>query len=259
MIQITPEQVTPAIHALFRTDEMAVSRCFGVLEGAVIDGKIIVDNPADPTWGIVQEPFDKDLFLGGIMDASTIAELFAALRQEGDVLVGIPPGDPRIACLPPDPCYDGRVLEFYDRPTGEGLGQILRQVPPDCAIKRLDRDLIMRTEWGPNDVKAWGGIEQWEKVCFGYGLLRGDQILSEATVGAPGLGLYEPGVFTREDQRGNGYGTMVVARLIREIEGQGGRTFWNCNKNNLASAAIARKLGYRVEKEFRCMVWSKTD
>ena len=89
--------------------------------------------------------------------------------------------------------------------------------------------------------------------------MRGDDILSDAGVGQPALGLYEPGVFTQPAQRGKGYGTMVVARLIQEIEAIGGRTYWNCAKQNLASAAIARKLGYRIEKEYRCMVWSKTE
>ncbi len=50
---------------------------------------------------------------------------------------------------------------------------------------------------------------------------------------------------------------MTTARLIHEVEALGGQTYWNCAKQNVASAAIARKLGYRVEKEYRCMVWNK--
>jgi RimJ/RimL family protein N-acetyltransferase len=259
MIRITSDKVTSAIRSLFRTDEMQASRCFAVLDGAVSSGKIIVDNLADPKWAIVQEAVDNSLYLGGSMDAPSFTEVFAALRQEGDVLVGMLPSDPRIRYLPPDPAYDGRTLEFYDRPIGEGLDTYLRRVPADCMIKRLDRDLIMRTEWGPNDVKFYGGIEMWEKIWFGYCLMHADEILSEATVGPPGLRLYEPGVFTQEAHRGNGYGTMVVARLIQEIEAMGGRTYWNCAKQNMASGALARKLGYRLEKEYRCMSWSKTN
>jgi GNAT superfamily N-acetyltransferase len=259
MMRITSDQVTPAIRSLFRTDDMVASRCFVVLDRVVSAGKIMVDNRVDPKWGIVQEAVDNAIFLGGSIDAPAFAEVFAALRQEGDVLVGLLPGDPRIQYLPPDPMYDGRTLEFYDRPMGIGLDTYLRQVPADCRIERLDRNLILRTEWGPNDVKFYGGVEMWAKICFGYGLMRGDEILSEATVGPPGLGLYEPGVFTQEAHRGKGYGTMVVARLIQEIEAMGGQTYWNCAKHNLPSVAIGRKLGYRIEKEYRCMIWSKTD
>lgn len=78
-------------------------------------------------------------------------------------------------------------------------------------------------------------------------------------MGPPALGLYEPGVFTQKEHRGKGYATMVVAKLIQEVEALGGQTYWNCAKQNTASAAIARKLGYRIEKEFRCMAWNKTD
>ena len=257
MIRITSDKVTQAIRSLFRTDEMQAARCFAVLDGAISTGKIIVDNPVDPEWAIVQEAVDHCLYLGGSIDALSFAEVFAALRQEGNVLVGMLPSDPRIRYLPPDPARDSLTLEFYDRPVGKGLDAYL-QVPADCTIKRLDRDLVMRTEWGPNDVEFHGGIETWEKSCFGYCLMHGDEILSEATVGPPGLGLYEPGVFTQQDHRGKGYATMVVARLIQEIEAMGGRTYWNCAKQNVASGAIARKLGYRIEKEYRCMVWSKT-
>lgn len=258
MFRITADTVTPAIRSLFRTDEPQARRCFAVLDGAIPAGKIIVDNPDNPTWAIVQEIVDNSLYLGGNIDPATFGEVFAALRREGDVLVGMWLDDPRIALLPPGLYYDGRTMEFYDRPIGEGLDTFLQQVPADCEIRRLDRELILRTEWGPGDVKLVGGLDVWEKTCFNYGLMRGDEILSDAGVGQPALGLYEPGVFTQEKYRGKGYGTMVVARLIQEIEAMGGKTYWNCAKQNLASAAIARKLGYRIEKEYRCMAWKKT-
>ncbi len=125
MIRITAAQVTPAVRSLFRSDEMQARRCFAVLEGSDPTGKILVDNLLDPHWAVVQETYDHDLFLGGDMDSPTnaaaFAEVFAALRQEGDVLVGLPSDDPRLALFPADPYYDAWVLEFYDRPIGQGL------------------------------------------------------------------------------------------------------------------------------------------
>jgi hypothetical protein len=259
MIHITPAQVTPAVRSLFHTGEMQAARCFNVLAGTVPNGKILVDNLPDPHWALVQEATDHCLFLGGNVDASAFAEVFAALRQEGDVLIGMPPGDPRLACFPPDAYYDNQVLEFYDRPAGQGLEPYLRQVPAGCAVRRLDRDLVLRTEWGPADVAFFGGLDGWEKACFGYALMRGDEILSEASVGPAALGCCEPGVFTQKQQRDKGYGTLVTAHLLQEIDAMGLQTYWNCTIQNVASAAIARKLGYRVQKEFRCMAWRKTE
>ncbi len=258
MIHITSEQVTPALRVLFLTDEPQARRCFAVLN-ELHTGKIITDDPIHPTRGVVWEAYDGTTYLGGRLDSATLAQIFTDLRQEGDVLVGLWLDDPRCYILPPDPDYDGRTLEFYDRPIGEGLDQFLNQVPQGYEIRRLDRHLIMRTEWGPDDVQFAGGIDAWEKTCFGYCLICGSEILCEATVGPPAIGLREPGVFTQEAHRGKGYATLTTAHLIKEIETLGDQTYWNCAKQNVASAMVARKLGYRVEKEYRCMAWEKSD
>lgn len=256
-MQITSDNVTSGLRSLFRTDEPQARRCFAVLDGIDRMGKIITDDPVNPTWGVVWEACDGSIYLGGQLDSATLARVFTDLRQENDVLVGLWLDDPRQNLLPPDPYYDGRVLEFYDRPIGRGLDEYLRKVPEGCEIRRLDRDLIMRTEWGPDDVQSAGGIEVWEKTCFGYCLMCGDEILSEATVGPPAIGLREPGVFTREEHRSKGYATITAARLVKEIEAMGDQTYWNCAKQNVASAAVARKLGYRIEREYRCMAWHR--
>ncbi len=259
MISISPAQVTPAVRALFSTGEMQAVRCFAVLEGSVPGGKILVDDLSSPAWGLVVEAVDNDLFLGGNVDAAAFRDTFADLRRAGDVITGLPPEDPRLALFPADPYYDNTVLEFYDRPVGQGLEPILGRVPPGCSLRRLDRDLILRTEWGPGDVAFYGGLDAWERTCFGYALLRGEEILSEATVGPPALGCYEPGVFTPEAHRGQGYGTIVSARLVQEIEALGGRTYWNCTIQNEGSIGIARRLGYQVQKAFRCLAWRKIE
>ena len=254
---ITADQVTPALRALFRTDEPQACRCFTVLDGAQPRGQILCDNSTTPTWGIVVEPTDHTIFLGGDVDAATLVAIFDLVRQQGEVIVGMWLDDPRQSLLPPNPDYDGRTLEFYDRPVGTGLEQFLHPLPEGCQIHRLNRELIMQTEWGPGDVASWGGLDAWERNCFGYCLMRGDELLSEAGVGPPAIGLYEPGIITQTAHRGHGYATITVAHLIQTIEASGFNTYWNCAKQNLASAAVARKLGYRVEKEYRCMAWNQ--
>ena len=255
MIEINPNQVTTAIRALFRKDEPQAPRCFRVLDGSTITGKIITDNVEDPTWAVVQEPFENSLYFGGRVEAEIIQATIAKLRQEGDVLVGLWLDDPRLALLPPGAYYDGRVLEFYNRPIGKGLSKYLNHIPSDFQLHRLDKNLIMQTEWGPDDVRAVGGVDIWENTHFGYCLMQGKTIVAEATTGPAALDMYEPGVFTQATHRKKGCGTFVSAKLIQEIETLGGQTYWNCAKQNMASAAIAQKLGYRIEKEYRCIAW----
>jgi RimJ/RimL family protein N-acetyltransferase len=220
-------------------------------------GKIIADSIVNPTWSIAQEPHDNSLYFGGPINKEVIFSVIDKLRHESDVLVGMWLDDPRLDLLPPKPYYDGRTLEFYNRPVGKGLSKYLDNIPADCELRRLDRNSIMQTEWGPDDVRLAGGAEVWEKEYIGYCLLQDRKIVTEATVGPSALGMYEPGVFTRKECRGRGYGTIVSARLIQKVEALGSQTYWNCAKQNKTSAAIARKLGYRTEKEYRCIAWKK--
>ncbi|MEM7536055.1 MAG: GNAT family N-acetyltransferase [Chloroflexota bacterium] len=255
MNQINAAQITPVFKSLFRSDDPQPVRCFTVLEGSN-PGNIFVDDIDNPTWGLVQETYDNTIYLGGDVDPDSIATLIEQLKETGPLAIGLWPGDPRSALLPPAPLYGHTVLEFYDRPVGERLEPLLNAVPEGCEVRRMDRDLIMRSEWGPDDVAYAGGLDQWEAKCIGYCLLRDDKIMSEATVGPGALGLREPGVFTQEAHRGNGYGTIVMAHLVQEIEAMGEQTFWNCTESNVASASIARKLGYRVEKSYKLVGWS---
>lgn len=257
MIEISAEQVTPAVRAFFQQDEPQARRCFAVLDGVSTYGSIFTDDVSNPTWAIVQEYHDYTLFLGGYLSANQITASITSLRKKNPVLIGLWPDDPRWAILPPNPEFEGTVLEFYQRPRGKGVQKFLDNIPNDCKLRRLDKDLILRTEWGPADVRAMGGLENWDKACFGYCLLQGDVIVADATVGPPAIGLYELGVFTHATHRGKGYGTIVSAKLIQEIEALGGESYWNCAKQNVSSAAIARKLGYQIEKEYKFLYWDK--
>ncbi|MCB0061029.1 MAG: GNAT family N-acetyltransferase, partial [Caldilineaceae bacterium] len=240
--------------SLFRTDEPQAKRCFAVLEGSTA-GRMFTDDLVNPTWGVVQEGYDNCIYLGGTVDETTITGVIDHLRQSGDVCIGLWPDDQRFDRLSLPTLYGHWVREFYDRPVGKGLDAYLHGVPEDCVVQRMDRDLIMRSAWGPDDVASAGGIDQWEATCFGYCLLQDNEILAEATVGPGALRLREPGVFTQAAHRGKGYGTIVTAFLIQEIESLGEQTYWNCTKENVASAGIARKLGYQTEKAYRLWGW----
>jgi GNAT superfamily N-acetyltransferase len=238
-------------------DAPQARRCFAVLDRSGHPGRILTDDPSNPTWVAVQEGYDGVTYLEGKLDPSIVAAIFARLLQAGEVLVCLYADDPRVDLLPPNPDYEGWVLEFYDRPAGRGLETIIAKLPDDCLLRRLDRDLILRTQWGPDDVKFAGGLDAWEADYMGYALMRDDVILCESTVGPPSIGLYEPGVITHEDHRGQGYATITCARLVQEIETNGLATYWNCNESNVASAAVARKLGYRIEKRSRVFAWQE--
>jgi RimJ/RimL family protein N-acetyltransferase len=90
---------------------------------------------------------------------------------------------------------------------------------------------------------------------FGFCLVKEQELLSEAFAADAALGMIEIGTITGDSYRQRGYATLCCAQLIRECEARGYRTYWNCAKDNLASAGLARRMGYQSEKEFRYIVW----
>ena len=81
---------------------------------------------------------------------------------------------------------------------------------------------------------------------------------SRATNAGPAArGVIELGTITQPEHRERGYATIVSARIALECERLGYQTHWNCAKDNPASAAIARRLGYRNVQEFQLLVWPK--
>lgn len=257
MIEVRPDQVTPQLRSLFDPRTPAGFRCFAVIEGNVA-GRILTDDPANPTWGAVQEGAFGTVYPGGALDTSTWRRLIAKLRKDGDVLVGLWPGDERIGLLPPDPGYDGFTLDFTDRPVDEGLDAYLR-LPDGCNVRSVDRSLFERSEDRDFYSTLYGSAEQALEKGLARFLMSGEEICCEAYAYFAALGTIEIATSTREQYRGRGYATITCAHLIQACEERGYQTYWNCARQNLPSAAVARKLGYRTEREYRLLAWFKTE
>lgn len=258
MIQVSPTQVSPQLKALFDPGMPAGLRCFTVLEGHTA-GRILTDDPAQPTWGLVQEAAFGTVYMGGIFEAELLDQLVTRLRQDADVLIGLWPGDDYLLQrLPPNPAYEGFVLEFLDRPVGAGLERLLEQLPPGCDIRPVDTLLIKRSADHDLFITAFGSLERALEQGRGVYLMAGDEILCEAFAGPPAGNLVEIGVMTYEQHQRQGYATLACAHLIQACEALGYQTYWNCAKQNRASVALARKLGYRTEREYRLVAWFKS-
>ena len=89
--------------------------------------------------------------------------------------------------------------------------------------------------------------------------MKGQELLSEAFAADAALGMIEIGTITSEAYRRRGYAAITCAQLIWEYDARGYRTYWNCSKENQASAGLARRPGYQTEKEFRYVVWYAPD
>jgi RimJ/RimL family protein N-acetyltransferase len=254
MITIDPPQVTTPLRSLFAPTMPATLRAFAVLNGDS-KGTILTDDLAAPTWGVVREEAEGTIYLGGSVPPAVLNQVVTHLRHDGEVLIGAWLNEEWPAGLPPDPYYTGRVLEFVDRPANAPLPPI----PAGCQLRPMDAELLPRTIWYADTVKGFGSAEAFLQKGLGLCLLRDDEILCEASTGPAVNGLIELGVITHEPHRGQGYATVTCAHLAHLCQQRGYQTYWNCAKQNGASAAVARKLGYRTEREYKLLAWNQSE
>ena len=108
-------------------------------------------------------------------------------------------------------------------------------------------------------IHMYGSVEQALEWGYGLCLLREGELLCETFAGPAANGIIEMGVETMPHHQKHGYAHITCAHLIQRMEAQGYQTYWNCAKQNLPSAALARKLGYRTEREYRLLAWFKKE
>lgn len=256
MIQLPPSQVSAQLRALFDPDAPASLRCFAVLDGQSA-GEIWCDTLPIPSFGMVREAVFGSLYFGGTPDAAIINAMIDRLKNQGDVLVGLWPEDDLWHILPPNPGYVGFVLEYTSRTGDETLSAFGGPVPEGCQLRHLDSGLFEHSMMANYFTGVYGSVEKALEQGIGLCLMRDGEILSEASAGPSANGLIEIGVETKEGHQRRGYATLVCAYLIQECEDLGLGTYWNCDSQNPASIALARKLGYEPEKKYRLAAWSR--
>lgn len=254
MLELTSQEVTQPLVALLDRTLPSAFRAMAVLEGEC-KGRIWTDDSAHPTWLIVQEGVFGTLFWSGAVTTDVLHPLITQISRESDVRVGLWPEDTaNRALLPANPQHEGRTLDFSNRPIHQGLDAFLH-VPEGLHLRRVDRKLFAQSNDYDFYVNMLGSAENVLEKALGLFLMQGNQILCEAFVGTSAMGIIEIGINTREDARQKGYATLTSAHLIRACEALGYHTYWNTAKQNTVSAHIARKLGYRTEREYLLWGW----
>jgi hypothetical protein len=227
-----------------------------VLAGLTV-GTILADDPVYPTWAAVQEACDDgQTFLGGALDAPTVGRLVTALRATGDVWVGGWPGDHRLALLPENPDYDGWVLDWVGRPAGVAL-EPLSRTPVGCTVRAIDRRLLDRCLGRDAIVDHLGGVERFFAHGFGFCLLEGDAVACEVFAVPAVQGRRELWVETHAPYRRRGYAMVTCAHAIQACEAGGQQPYWNTARQNEASIALARRLGFGEGRAYRLVGWSR--
>jgi hypothetical protein len=238
------------VRALCPTAGPTQRRCFAVLDGTA-QGRILTDDPNSPGWVAVHEHSDDGmLFLAGGLSGDLVVEVIRVLRREHAVTIGVPPGDPRRGLLPA-PDAVGEKRDFEDRDPAVELADFVAP-PAGLRLARIDRELLPGCAWAP-----WTCADLETAIAHGLGycLLDGALVVAEAFAGPPVGGVLEMAVITHAGYRRRGLAAVVCAQTIRECERCGAETWWSAAGDNLASAGLARKLGYRTERRYEVWTW----
>jgi RimJ/RimL family protein N-acetyltransferase len=206
---------------------------------------------------VVWESTFGAIYPWGDVSATVFRELIHRLREEKMVFLGLWPDDARWSLVGSDFDYEGCVLDFYDRIPDGRLQRFIDLLPEGAKLQAVDERLLERSQNRNLHLSGYPSPEEALEDMVGFFLMKGDEILSEALAGAEAMGTREIGIDTPEPHRQRGYATITCARLIQHCEHLGLQTYWNCNKENLASVALARKLGYQTEREYKLLMWNK--
>lgn len=257
MQSITQQEVTPEILSLFDLNNPTMPRAFNVLEG-IIKGQILVDNLTQPGWAVVREGIYGTLYFGGQITSAVIPSIFEYFFQFGGIGVGCWLNNPINKILPARPDYDGFTLYFTERSSAEtNLETLISHLPSNYDLVSRDERLFKKSFDYDSTLESFGSIENVIRYTLGTSLVQDDFLVCEAATGAPTHGVIEVGVTTHENFRQQGFATTACAKLIEICEAQGYSTWWDCAKQNTPSVRLARKLGYRNEKEYRYAWWEK--
>jgi len=257
MIEILPEQVTPALKSLFDQGMPKLVRCYAVLGGGNA-GRIFTDNPESPNVGYVWEQDDGNLFQGGVKDRQVLNQMVALLRQKGTVELSFRNSDIQPDIFPPDPEMGMECLEL-DRPAGGSDLTPFLQLPLGFEVFRMGRDLIEKSPRLDETLFRYRDLESYLETGLDVCILHGDEFVCEAGADMDVGGIREAGVVTERPYRGQGFGTIAVAHLLAWCDELGCATYWDCVKLNIGSLKIARKLGYRNERSYKLLAWFPPD
>ena len=142
-------------------------------------------------------------------------------------------------------------LEFYDiEPHSPILEDFRSRLPDGYLICPIDQTLLQRCVWRDDMAFYCGSLENFLKNGIGICLMNGEEIIVEVYASALGWAYAEIGAITHEPYRGKGFAPIAAAFLIEVLEQRGYQAYWSCDVDNQASASVARKLGFRIERPY---------
>ena len=251
MIKLPINQFT-IVSSLFDKNMPLGNRIVSTLEGRT-PGKVYVDRIPQPTKSVLTLNFYNITFLGGKIDQNWIETAVTELSGENEIVLVWPPEFEAEFTMPSGYSEVMERFEFYDCPTDSTKIPI----PSGYQLKRIDKKLFEQCSWYEDMVLAYGSPENFLEYGMSLCMMAANEICCEAYAVFHDNEKFELGVVTSENHRRKGLAHITCKHLIQLCREKGFSTYWVCHQSNIASIATARKLEYKVQKEFKWLFFSK--
>lgn len=241
----------PSLEPLFDLEVPNHTMLFSTLLGRN-PGVAVVDQWPAPNQCALRTKMSPT-FLGNSPSEDFVHLAIEQLKQHGRLLVPVWSEDEieKRGFSPPDNTIERLAFSNWD-PEAADERFMTRPIPAECSLKRMSHDLLEKCLWRKQVITMCGSIEAFLEHGFGFCLVRGSEILAEVYAVFWGVGVVEIGAITQKISRKKGYATLAAFYLGAECKRKGYGIYWTCDRANSASAAVARKLGFREETPY---VW----
>ncbi len=236
--------------------------CYGVLAAGTLEGghpgRVFVDNPANPTVGLVCTRVGY-YFLAGepAKDTKALPGLFE--EELGPAQLALT-GDPQVLLFYDSPAWQPVLFDAFQYrspvqihkkrmvlgPAADGaFYDRLLDLPGRPRLVPVTQDLL---ECYPDRLGEillfWDSIEAFLEQGIGVWVMDGETIASSCESVFTGAGEVEISVSTAPGYRRKGLARLAGAAFLQVCLARGLKPVWGCWPDNEPSVALARSLGF---------------
>lgn len=245
MISVKPARIRRQLHELWNDKDELPPTLWSAIEGAH-PAIAFCDQLESPQWCLLRSSYSGRTFAAGDIDRKTLQLCIRRLRRSGPLHINTNLLDTSMFVRAPAI----RQIEFFERTLSlASETRLLSDKPFNAEIQQVTAELFPKLMWKQELVRAYGSSTHYVKRSCGFALVKQGKIISEAHAFFWGKKYVDIGTTTDPAYRGVGASAICCMHLINSIEKRGFRPYWCCDANNVASAAVARKLGFYRGKE----------
>lgn len=236
-----------------------------------VDGKVYVDNIANPRAFYVIHPYGMSLLYGDINEAFLSLDLknylmgHSALSKSGEWLQVFPPVlEPKIDQLLGNKLHvynehentensiiqrSGVTVLKHRRINFKFNSQRFKQFKSEIKLHKynfsnVDEILYIKTNGSVVPNKFWNNASEFLSRGVGFSLVVNEQVVATAFSSFMHDNMLELGIETNVEFRKRGFASLVAARLIDYCMQNELEPVWACRRDNFASYHLAIRLGF---------------